>query len=184
MPRLFTALEIPTSVATQLSMLQSGLPGARWIEREDLHITLRFIGDVELPVARELAQALEAVKTKPFSLKLDRLDVFGNAKPHSLFAGVERCDALADLRTEQDRICQRLGLEADSRKFTPHVTIARIRGSKTPDLAKYLSGAGGFQSQGFQVNRFVLMSSRDSFGGGPYVREETYELVEQSSVVA
>ena len=88
MPRLFTALEIPASIAMQLSFLQSGLSGARWIDRESLHITLRFIGDVDLPVAREIAYELEKVKTAPFSLRLDGLDVFGNSRPHSLFAGV------------------------------------------------------------------------------------------------
>ena len=180
MPRLFTALEIPTQIATQLSLLQSGLPGARWIDRENLHITLRFIGDVEAPLARELCYEFEKVKAAPFSLKLDGLDVFGNSKPHSLYAGIERSELLKDLRREQERICQRIGLAADPRKFTPHVTIARIRGAKPAAIARYLSGFGGFQSQNFQVGRFVLLSSRDSIGGGPYMTEESYELVEKN----
>ncbi|MEM9278235.1 MAG: RNA 2',3'-cyclic phosphodiesterase [Pseudomonadota bacterium] len=184
MPRLFTALEIPSQIAMQLSLLQGGLPGARWIDRENLHITLRFIGDVDHSVARELAYALENVKAAPFSLKLNGLDVFGNSKPHSLFASVAKSEALSDLRAEQERICQRLGLPADPRKFTPHVTIARVRGAKTPAIARYLSGFGGFQSLDFPVHRFVLLSSRDSVGGGPYVSEESYELVEKRVAVA
>lgn len=178
MPRLFTALEIPSSIATQLSMLQSGLPGARWIDRENFHITLRFIGDIERPQANELAMALETVKTPPFSLQLANLDVFGNSKPHSLFAGVMRSDMLNDLRLEQDNICRKLNLPTDSRKFTPHVTIARVRGAKTNAIAQYLSGAGGYSSLPFEVTRFVLLSSRASVGGGPYITEETYQLVE------
>ncbi|MEM9331535.1 MAG: RNA 2',3'-cyclic phosphodiesterase [Pseudomonadota bacterium] len=184
MPRLFTAIEVPSQIAMQLSLLQSGLPGARWIDRENLHITLRFVGDVDHSIARELGYALEKVKSSPFSLKLDTLDVFGNAKPHSLYAGVARNPALFDLRAEQERICQRLGLSADSRKFTPHVTIARIRGAKTATIARYLSNHGAFQSLEFPVNRFVLLSSRASVGGGPYVTEETYELVENKVAVA
>lgn len=179
MPRLFTALEIPSSTAMQLSLLQSGLPGARWIDRESLHITLRFIGDVERPIAREIADALEWVKTPPFSINLDGLDVFGNSKPHSLYARVSRSEELYDLHAEQDRICQRLGLQPDPRKFTPHVTIARIRGCKTPAVARYLSNVGGFNCPVFPIARFVLLSSRDSVGGGPYVLEESYQLVER-----
>ena len=167
-----------------LSLLQSGLPGARWIDRESLHLTLRFIGDVEMPVAREIASALEKVKTPPFTLRLSGLDVFGNSKPHSLYAGISRSDALIELQAEQERICQRVGLVPETRKFKPHVTIARIRGAKTPDIAKYLSGVGGFESQSFSVGRFVLLSSRASSGGGPYVTEESYQLVEQSVVQA
>ena len=163
----------------QLSFLQSGLSGARWIDRESLHITLRFIGDVDLPVAREISYELEKVKTPPFSLRLDGLDVFGNSRPHSLFAGVASSAALFELQSEQERICQRLGLPTETRKFTPHVTIGRIRGVKPQAVAQYLSGVGGFQSQPIWVDRFALLSSRNSTGGGPYVVEESYELVEK-----
>ncbi len=179
MPRLFTALEIPTDIARQLAMLQNGLPGARWIEQENFHITLRFVGDIDRASAGELAQALEKVKTRAFTLQLSNLDVFGNAKPHSLFAGVRRNEALSDLRAEHDGICRRLGLPGDARKFTPHVTIARLRGAKTPAIARYLSSFGGYASLPFPVERFVLLSSRESTGGGPYVVEETYKLLEQ-----
>lgn len=180
MPRLFTALEIPVQVAMQISLLQGGLQGARWIDRENLHITLRFIGDVENPVAQELAHALERVKTGKFQLSLQNLDVFGGSKPHSLFAGVGRSDELLNLQSEHERICQQIGLPPEGRKFKPHVTIARVRGAATPAIAKYLSGHGGFSSLQFDVDRFVLLSSRDSVGGGPYVVEESYELVGRS----
>ena len=180
MPRLFTALEIPTSVAMQLTLLQGGLPGARWIDRENFHITLRYIGDVERPLAHELAQAMERVKAEPFQLQLMDLDVFGGSKPHSLFAGVAASSDLMTLQSEQERICQRLGLEPEGRKYKPHVTIARLRGAKVPDIANYLSMRGGFQSAVFDVARFVLLSSRDSVGGGPYRVEDHFQLVDRS----
>lgn len=179
MPRLFTALELPSSIASHLSITQSGIPGARWIDRENLHITLRFIGDVELATARELAYALEAVKTQPFKLELQDFDVFGGSKPHSLFAGVKKSEPLSELQGEHERLCQRIGLPAEGRKFKPHVTIARLRGAKTPDIAKYLSIYGSFKSAPFNVNRFVLLSARNSTGGGPYVVEDSYQLVER-----
>ena len=179
MPRLFTALEIPTAIAVQVSMLQSGLEGARWIERENFHITLRFIGDVPPPIAREVIYELERVKSPPLDITLGALDVFGNAKPHSLFVSVKKNAALEQLRAEQDNICRRLGLEPDKRKFTPHLTIARIRGVNTASIAKYLFERGLLANQSFPVSRFVLLSSRDSVGGGPYRLEESYELVER-----
>lgn len=184
MPRLFTALEIPASVAMQLTLLQGGLPGARWIERENFHITLRFIGDVELSMAHELSYALERVKTEPFSLHLENLDVFGGSKPHSLFAGVSRSSSLYEMQAEHERICQQTGLGATGRKFKPHVTIARLRSARTPDIARYLSGHGGFQSMDFDVGRFVILSSRNSIGGGPYVTEESYSLIEKETAHA
>ena len=110
MPRLFTALEVPPQIAMRLLSLQVGLQGARWIDRENLHITLRFIGDVDTLQARELAATLERVKSEPFSLRLENIDVFGNSKPHSLFAGIAGSQELLDLRAEQERICQQLGL--------------------------------------------------------------------------
>ncbi len=168
----------------QLSLLQGGLPGARWIDRENLHITLRFIGDVEMSMARELSYALERVKTEPFSLHLENVDAFGGSKPHSLFAGISRSEPLFELQAEHERICQQIGMNASGRKYKPHVTLARIRGAKTPDIAKYLSGRGGFQSIDFDVTRFVLFSSRNSIGGGPYVIEESYDLIEKETAHA
>lgn len=180
MPRLFTAIQLPSSVAMQLSLLQSGLPGAKWIDPENFHITLRFVGDVETPLAREIADTLERVNTAPFELQLENLDIFGGSKPHSLFAGIKHSQQLMDLQAQQERICQHvIGLAPETRKYKPHVTIARVRGSKTKDLAAYLSGHGGFQSVAFQVERFVLLSSRDSVGGGPYITEESYQLIEK-----
>ncbi|MBO6813648.1 MAG: RNA 2',3'-cyclic phosphodiesterase [Rhizobiaceae bacterium] len=184
MPRLFVALDVPPSIAAHVSFLQGGLFGARWIDKENFHITLRFIGDIERPMARELAAQLERVKTEPFMLELAGLDVFGNAKPHSLFAGVERNASLYELQAAIERICQRVGLPPDPRKFTPHLTLARVRGLKPQAIANYLSGNGLFRTAPFSVDHFTLYSSRNSVGGGPYLAEETYRLVTRESVHA
>jgi len=180
MPRLFTALELPHEIAMQLNFLQAGLPGARWIDRENLHLTLCFVGDVEREMARELAYELEAVTTAPFEMRLTGLDCFGNSKPHSLFAKVARNPALMELQASHERICQRLRLPLDKRRFTPHVTIARLRGVKPTAIANWLSTRGGFNTLPFEMNSFSLLSSRASVGGGPYVREEVYRLVRQA----
>ncbi|GLU26266.1 RNA 2',3'-cyclic phosphodiesterase [Brucella sp. NBRC 12950] len=177
MPRLFTALEIPRDAALSLSLLRGGLPGARWIDVENYHITLRFIGDVEGHVADEVANALDRVRRPEFMLNLSGVDAFGSKKPHSIYAGVSPSPELNALQGEIERICQRLRIPADPRKFTPHVTLARLRNPHIADVVHYLSSRGNFSTMPFKVGRFVLMSSRDSVGGGPYVVEEAWPLM-------
>lgn len=180
MPRLFTALEIPRDAALSLSLLRGGLPGARWIDVENYHITLRFIGDVEGHVADEVANALDRVRRPEFMLNLSGVDAFGSKKPHSIYAGVSPSPELNALQGEIERICQRLGIPADPRKFTPHVTLARLRNPRIEDVVHYLSSRGNFSTLPFKVGRFVLMSSRDSVGGGPYIVEEAWPLMAAS----
>lgn len=181
MPRLFTALEIPRDAALSLSLLRGGLIGARWIDVENYHITLRFFGDVEGHVADEIANALDRVHRPEFMLNLSGVGAFGSKKPHSIYAGVSPSPDLFALQAEIERICQRLGLPADPRKFTPHVTIARLKNARAEDVARYLSSRGNFATVPFRVGRFVLMSSRDSIGGGPYIVEEAWPLQSRSS---
>jgi 2'-5' RNA ligase len=176
MPRLFTALEIPRDAALSLSLLRGGLPGARWIDVENYHITLRFIGDVEGHVADEIANALDRVRRPSFSLSLSGVGAFGGRKPHAVWAGAAASPDLTALQGEIERICQRLGLPSDPRKFMPHVTLARLRNSSPAEVALYLSARGNFSAAPFKVGRFVLMSSRDSVGGGPYIVEEAWPL--------
>lgn len=176
MPRLFTALEIPRDASLSLSLLRGGLPGARWIDAENYHLTLRFIGDVEGHVADEVAGALDRVRRPAFDLSLSGVGAFGGRKPHIVYAGAAPSPELAALQAEIERICQRLGLPADARKFTPHVTLARLKNASPAEVAHYLSARGNFSAAPFRVGRFVLMSSRDSVGGGPYVVEEAWPL--------
>ena len=178
MPRLFTALEIPRSAAMSLSLLRGGLPGARWIDVENYHITLRFIGDVDGRTADEVVDRLDRIVRPEFSLSLNGIGSFGSKKPHSIWAGVSPAPELFALQGEIERICQRIGLPPDPRKFTPHVTLARLKASRLDDVVHYLSGRGNFHTMPFGVGRFVLLSSRESVGGGPYLTEEIFPLYE------
>ncbi|HHY50786.1 MAG TPA: RNA 2',3'-cyclic phosphodiesterase [Alphaproteobacteria bacterium] len=181
MPRLFTALEIPQSAALSLSLLRGGLPGARWIDRENFHITLRFIGDVDHRTADEVVEALDRVNRPQFMLTLSGTGFFGSKKPHSIWAGVQPSPELNALQADLERACQRIGLPAEPRKFIPHVTLARLKNARVDDVVHYLTGRGDFQALPFLVTKFVLMSSRDSVGGGPYVVEEEYPLLQPAS---
>jgi 2'-5' RNA ligase len=176
MVRLFTGLEIPADVADALSTLRGGLPGARWIDRENYHLTLRFIGDVDGAVARDIASLLGGVRRPAFQLQLDGLSSFGGRKPRAVIAPVVQKPELLELQAEHERLMQRVGLAPESRKFLPHVTLARLRESSSRQVADYLAARGLFRSRSFPVSRFVLFSSRTSVGGGPYVVEATYPL--------
>ena len=176
MPRLFTGVEIPPEVAQALSTLRGGLPGARWIDKENYHVTLRFIGDVDDDIAHEVESLLGRVRRAPFELRIEGLTSFGSKKPRAVVASVEPSSRLMEAQAEQERLMQRIGLEPEGRKYTPHVTLARLRDASTRDVAEYLSARGHFRSMAFPVSRFVLFSSRASVGGGPYVVEASYPL--------
>ena len=177
MPRLFTGIEVPDSIAQRLALKRGGLHGARWIDPENYHITLRFIGDVDRSIAEEVTAALDRLAhSEAFNLRISHLGSFGGDKPRTLYAGVDNNPAMQRLQAAQERILQRLGLEPDSRKFTPHITLARLRGPTAEDMARHLALSGRFEPLEFPVERFVLFSSRDSVGGGPYLVEQAYPL--------
>ena len=176
MPRLFTGLEIPKEVAQWLSLLRGGLPGARWIDPENYHITLRFIGDIDDRLAHEIASLLDGVRRRSFEVRFGNLMSFGGRKPRAIVVAVEPVQPLIELHAELERLMQRLGLEPEGRKFIPHVTLARLRESSSRDVAEYLSTRGPVFGASFRVSRFVLFSSRSSVGGGPYVIEADYPL--------
>ena len=177
MPRLFTGLEIPPDTGFALSLKRGGLSGARWIDPENYHITLRFIGAVDNQTANDVVDNLDYLSDSlRFPIRLTHLGTFGGDKPRALYAGVEPSEVLTRLQAAQERMLQRAGLVPEGRKFVPHVTLARLRGTAPEEVARYIAEAGRFEPLTFSVARFVLFSSRDSVGGGPYVVEEAYPL--------
>lgn len=177
MPRLFTAIELPGDVRIRLTGLRGGLRGARWIEPDNYHLTLRFIGDIDDRSADEVAEALDRVTARNVTVRLRGLGSFGSKKPHSVWARVDPEPGLMELQAEHERILQRIGLEPERRRYTPHVTVARLKGASATDVASWLAVRGDFEAPAFIAQRFVLMSSRASVGGGPYVVEEGYPLI-------
>lgn len=178
MPRLFTGIKIPSAISDQLSMIQYGLMGARWIAPEDFHITLRFIGDVDEVLAHDLADGYQNISASPFMLQLKSVGVFGGDKPRMVWAGVSPSQPLNDLYHAHEITAQRLGLKAEGRKFTPHVTLARFKPGQAGGIGNYLIDHARFQTIEFEVKSFELYSARSSKGGGPYIIEESYELNE------
>jgi len=175
MPRLFTGLEIPADVGKALSTHRGGLPGARWDDPENYHITLRFIGDVDHATAREVFAILEDGRHRgALTVTFDALASLGGERPRAVFARAVPTSELADLHGEQERLIRRVGLPPEKRRFTPHVTLARLRETSPIDVAGYLATRGHFPKIAFAAERVVLFSARDSVGGGPYVVEAAY----------
>ena len=174
--RLFVALPLPDIVAQSLMLIQGGVPGARWQTREQLHLTLRFIGEADGRDAAALDDALAAIRAPAFTLQLHAVGQFGGRQVHTLWAGLRRNQTLDYLQRKVDNAIRRVGQPQDSHKFTPHVTLARLRDSSSHQVADYLSARGPVRVSPFPVSRFVLFSSKNSVGGGPYVVEAAYPL--------
>ena len=177
MPRLFTGIELPAEIGLALSGFRGGLSGARWVEPENYHITLRFIGDIDERMADEVCSVLgERRQRAPIDITLDGLDSFGGSKPRAVFARTSGSGELNELQAEQERLLRQVGLPPETRKFTPHVTLARLKHVSPVDVADYIAMRGHFPKLTFTADRFVLYSSRASVGGGPYVVEAAYPL--------
>jgi len=175
MPRLFTAIEIPAEIGQSVALLRGGLPGARWVDPENYHLTLRFIGDIDDALARDITFMLGTVRRAAFDLRIEALSSFGGNRPRALVAAASEIPELLDLQADHERLMQRIGLEPE-RNYKPHVTLARLRDSSSRQVADYLSTRQPFRSPPFKVSRFVLYSSRASVGGGPYIVEAAYPL--------
>ena len=180
MIRLFTALELPDSVAQGLSLIQAGVPGARWQSREQLHLTLRFIGEVDGRDANAIDDALSGIDATGFMLTLKGVGEFGGKNPRALWAGVEPSPALTHLQRKIESALQRAGLPAEPRKYTPHVTLARLRNTPPGAVMDYLTDHGLYASTPFAVGSFTLFSSVLSQNGSIYRQEQVYPLREDN----
>ena len=176
MIRLFSAIPVPREIGERLALMRAPLADARWIETDDYHITLRFFGVMENHVARALDEQLSMLDGAPFEIVLNGLDQFGGDKPRSIFASVESSQALETLQFQNERCARQLGISEERRKFSPHVTLARLRKSSSASVAEFLSMQGYFPPMKFTAKTFALFSAKGLEGGGPYRIEAEYRL--------
>lgn len=175
--RLFTALALPEEVREELSAICSGVPGARWIPPENMHLTLRFIGEVDNALARDIDDMLLGLTGKGFELTLSGVDVFTDGpRITSLWAGVEANEALNRLQGKVEQAVIRAGLPPERRKFKPHVTLARGRIENGRKLQQFMSHNALLKIGPFRVEDFVLFSSFLSQSGPLYTEEASYPL--------
>ena len=176
MHRLFVACRPPPFVRAQLTAMMGGVEGANWQRDEQLHITLRFIGEVDSRTANDVASALEAVHASPLTLRLSGIGTFDQrGRIHTLWAGVEPKGPITQLHHKIDRALARAGLVPDERAYLPHVTLARF-GARLGDLSALAAAQAGFATQPFSVDQFSLYESLRTDDGMHYQAVADYPL--------
>jgi RNA 2',3'-cyclic 3'-phosphodiesterase len=177
MLRLFVGIGFPPELKLQLSMLCFGVPGAKWVDPGNFHLTLRFIGEVGQDVAADIDDALSRLRARRFTLQIAGTGVFGD-KPHSLWAGVERTPELIGLRDKVEQALIRVGLPPEPRKFSPHVTLARLRNPPIDKLRDFLAAHGQFRAEPLPVEGFSLIASFQTKAGSVYEDQADYPLLQ------
>lgn len=166
--RLFVAIKPPESVLDLLIDTMDGIDNARWQSDEQLHLTLRFVGEVDSPRANDLADALGEVRGAPFDLAMRGTGVFEKkGRVHTLWAGLAPSPALLALQKRIESACRSVGLPPETRSFAPHVTLARLSGGAGA-VGPYLSQWGDLSSPPFTVGQFILFESTLSSHGAHY----------------
>lgn len=175
MHRLFVAIRPPKTVREQLLDLMEGMPDMRWQHDDQLHLTLRFIGEVERPVAEDLVAALQHVRFDHFSIALDGVGKFEKHRNGALWSGVRPKEQLKALNAKVERACQSAGLEPERRAYHPHITLARWKG-RAPRLDAYLERHGGLTSEPWEAREFILYESHLAHEGAHYEAIERFSL--------
>ena len=177
MHRLFVAIRPPEDVRDLLIDAMDDSADFRWVGEDNLHLTLRFVGEVERPVANDLAHALGSIRFDPFSLRVKGVDRFEQRSGGALWAGVEPRELVAALAAKVERICQAVGLEPERRAFHPHITLARWKGRRSREVGGFLEANRGLVSEPFEVRDLRLYESRLSRHGPHYEEVARYEAV-------
>ncbi|MGH7031770.1 MAG: RNA 2',3'-cyclic phosphodiesterase [Stellaceae bacterium] len=177
MLRLFVGISFPPELRLRLSLLCSGVPGARWLDPGNLHLTVRFIGEINEGLAGDVDGALSRLRARRFDLQLAGAGVFGSGeRPRNLWVGVERSAELIALRDKIELALIRAGLPPEPRKFAPHVTLARLRNTAPVELAEYLAAHAAFRAEPLAVEAFSLIASFPTKAGSVYEDQADYPL--------
>jgi len=171
--RLFVGIDLPPPLKLQLSLLAVGLPGAKWVDPGNHHLTLRFIGEVDEGEAADIDTALAQIRAPRFDVTLATVGHFGL---RMLWVGVERNPALQHLHEKIESALGRLGYPPEERRYTPHVTLARLKGMSESKLTGYLSEHALFRAAPFPVERFSLIASYLTKSGAIYEDQADYDL--------
>jgi RNA 2',3'-cyclic 3'-phosphodiesterase len=177
MHRLFVGLRPPAPVRARLMAMMGGVPGARWQSDDQLHLTLRFIGEVDRRTAEEVALALSNLRYPPFELAIAGVGSFGSrGRVNALWAGVAPRDGVAGLHRKVDAALVRLGLPTEGRAYLPHLTLARMHAPASA-ADRFLADHAALTGPAFAVEHFLLFESRLGHGGAAYEAVERYALV-------
>ena len=177
MIRLFVGIALPAELRLRLSLLECGLPGANWVDPGNYHISLRFIGEVDEGVAEDIDEALARIQAARFQVALVGVGQFGSgAAARTLWVGVEKNPALHHLREKIETALMRAGLPPEGRRFTPHVTLARLKQVSPARLQAFVAANALFRAEPFRVERFSLVVSTLTKSGAVYEDAADYPL--------
>ena len=177
MLRLFVGIPFPPGLKLRLSALCAGVPGAKWVDPANFHLTLRFIGEVGEDLATDIDAALSRVRARPFVLQLAGTGVFGNGgMPRNLWVGVEPNQPLVRLRDKIEHALIHAGLPPEPRKFSPHVTLARLKHPVPDRIAAFLAASAQFRPEPLEVSRFSLIASLQTKAGAVYEDQADYRM--------
>jgi RNA 2',3'-cyclic 3'-phosphodiesterase len=176
MHRLFVAIRPPGQVRDLLIDTMDESPALGWVGEDNLHLTLRFIGEVERPLANDLAVALERVRYPAFDLAIRGTGRFDRRGGGALWAGVEPRKPVAELAAKVERACQSAGIAPERRAFHPHITLARYNRHKAEEALDFERRNAGLASEPFAVDRFTLFESHLSRHGAHYAEIADYRL--------
>ena len=175
MLRLFVGLPLPAEIRSSLMAQMHGVPDVRWQTDNQLHLTLRFIGNVEEHVAHDVDLVLQATRFDPFDLALDGTGLFGTLKkPRILWAGVTKSAQLAALAQKIDTAMVQIGLPPEQHKFSPHVTLARCN-RRTSRIDRFLESSAALTSPAWTVDHFALFRSHLGHQGAHYEAVARYD---------
>jgi RNA 2',3'-cyclic 3'-phosphodiesterase len=174
--RLFVGIALPPELKLRLSLLATGVPGAKWVDAGNYHVTLRFIGEVDEGTASDIDAALAQIHAPGFELTVAGVGQFGDAKPRALWAGVERNPALLHLRDKVEHALLRIRIEPETRRYAPHVTLARLKNVDVPKLQEFLALHALWRAAPFPVERFSLIASYLTKSGSIYEDQAEYPL--------
>ncbi len=183
MYRLFVAIDPPEETIQSLQEIGVSLPGARWNEADQIHLTLRFIGEVDGGVFRDIQEALAGVAVEPFEVTPKGVGFFPPRKnPESLWVGVEEHEPLIHLRNRIESALVRAGVKSESRRFFPHIALARLKNTPPSKVVGFLSENALFKLPPFAVTEFCLYSSFLSSDKALHQVEEVYPLIIKRSI--
>jgi RNA 2',3'-cyclic 3'-phosphodiesterase len=168
MHRLFTAFRPCPEVREQLLSIMEGVSGARWQDDDQLHLTTRFIGEVDRRTAEDVAASLVSIRFRPVSIALNGVGTFAKRdRVHTLWAGISPHDELSQIHKKVDQALVRLGLPPEPRAFMPHITLARF-GRDVEGLDHFLARHAGLASPSFMLDWMGLYESHLGQGGAHY----------------
>lgn len=176
MHRLFVAIRPPEFIRDLLLDAMDDSPNFRWQQTDQLHVTLRFIGEVDRRVGNDIADALWRIRAPRFDLRISGVGRFEQRNAGTLWAGLQPIAPIGALAAKIERACQQIGLEPERRSFHPHVTMARWKGHRSREVQDFLERRQELSSPPFPIEEFTLFESRLSRHGAHYEEVASFRL--------